>query len=141
MGSSLSLTITWPNLVSSQKVRPTGVTILAALEILSGIVAILGGLFFATMATMMMGTDVYGAFGVLISGVLIVIGIASFIMAWGLLQGKSWAWTITLILTIIHLIFDLPSFNVIGLVINGIILYYLFRPHVKAYFGKTEQVL
>ena len=127
--------------MSSQKVRPTGVTILAALEIISGIVAIVGGFFFATLSAMMMSTDVFGAFGVVISGVLIAIGIVSFIMAWGLLQGKSWAWTFTLILTIISLIFDLPSFNVIGLVINAIILYYLFRPHVKAYFGKSEQVL
>ena len=127
--------------MSSQKVRPTGVTILAVLEIISGIVAILGGLFFATMAAMMIGTDVYGAFGGIISGVLIVIGLASFLMAWGQFQGKSWAWTITLILTVIHLIFDLPSFNVIGIIINAIILYYLFRPHVKAYFGKSEQVL
>ena len=127
--------------MSSQKVRPIGVTILAALEIISGIVAIVGGFFFATFsAMMMMGADMFGAFGVVISGVLIVIGIISFIMAWGLLQGKPWAWTITLILTIIHLIFDLPSFNVIGLVINGLILYYLYRPHVKAYFGKSEQV-
>jgi len=126
--------------VSSQKVRPIGVTILGILEIISGIIAIVGGLFVATFSAMM-GTEIFAAYGGVISGVLIVIGIVSFVMAWGLLAGKSWAWTITLILTIISVIFDLASFNVFGLIIEAIILYYLFRPHVKAYFGKSEQVL
>lgn len=120
--------------------------ILAILEIISGIAGILGGLFFATMSGMMgmsamMGMNYFGGFAVVISGILILIGTASFVMAWGLLNAKPWAWTITLILTIIAIIFDLPSFNLVGLVIEGVVLYYLFRPHVKAYFGKSEQVL
>ena len=126
--------------VASQKIRPTGVVILAILEIISGITAIGGGFLFASFAGMM-GMDIFGAFGGVISGILIAIGIASFVMAWGLLQGRSWAWTFTLILTIIGILFDLTSFNVIGLLIEGVILYYLFRPHVKAYFGKSAEVL
>ena len=109
----------------SAQVRPTGVTILAILEIVSGI---------------MMGNEGVAVLGA-ISGITVVLGAMSFFMAWGLLKGKSWAWTITLILTIISLIFDLPSMNVIGIIIDIVILYYLFRPHVKAYFGKSAQVL
>jgi len=124
--------------VSDQKVRPTGVTILAALEIISGISAIGAGALFGSMSDMMsdMMEIEFGAYAGAISGGMIVLGIASFVMAWGLLKGKSWAWTITLILTIISLISGLVSINVIGIIINGIILYYLYRPHVKAYFGK-----
>ncbi len=77
----------------------------------------------------------------MIGGFTVILGVISFVMAWGLLKGKSWVWTITLILTIISLIFDLPSMNIIGLIIDVIILYYLFRPHVKAYFGKGQQQL
>ena len=120
--------------VSDQKVRPTGVTILAILEIISGISAIGAGSMFATMSGMM-GIDV-AAYAGAVSGGMIALGIASFIMAWGLLKGKSWAWTITLILTIIGLASNAVSFNVIGIIINAIVLYYLYRPHVKAYFGK-----
>jgi len=127
------------NLVSDQKVRPTGVTILAVLEIISGIFAIAGGAFFATMSGMM-GFD-FAAYSGAISGVMIALGIASFVMAWGLLKGKSWAWTITLIITVISLAFDAVSINVVGIIINAIILYYLYRPHVKAYFGKGQQVM
>ena len=128
----------------SIQVRPTGVTILAILEIVSGIIAIAFGVFFGALIGSigidMMGNEDGAILGA-ISGITIVLGAISFFMAWGLLKGKSWAWTITLILTIISLIFDLPSMNVIGIIIDIVILYYLFRPHVKAYFGKSAQVL
>ena len=124
------------------QLRPVGVTILAILEIISGAIAIGIGIFFSTIwgsvGMEMMdfgGNAVMGA----ISGIIVILGIVSFVMAWGLLKGKPWAWTITLILTIISLIFDLPSFNIIGIIIDVVILYYLFRPHVKSYFGKLEQ--
>ena len=27
--------------------------------------------------------------------------------------------------------------TIVSLIINGVVLYYLYRPHVKAYFGKA----
>ena len=132
----------------SAQVRPMGVIILAILEIVSGIIAIAFGVLFGALmgglgmgvGTNMMGSEFAGLFDV-IGGITIALGVISFVMAWGLLKGKSWAWTITLILTIISLIFDLPSMNVIGIILDIVILYYLFRPHVKAYFGKGAHVL
>jgi len=120
-------------------VRPTGVTILAILEIISGIIAIAAGLLIATISSVI-GIE-FGAIGGIISAIVIALGVASFVMAWGLLQGKSWAWTFTLVLTIISLIFDLAGVNLVGLIIEGVILYYLFRPNVKAFFGKSEKML
>ena len=130
----------------SVQIRPTGVTIIAILEIISGIIAIGFGVFFGVLMGSMgigmsMSDEEFAAMFVIIVGITIVLGTISFLMAWGLLKGKSWAWTITLILTIISLIFDLPSMNVIGLIIDIVILYYLFRPHVKAYFGKISKIL
>ncbi|WP_232203036.1 MULTISPECIES: hypothetical protein [Nitrosopumilus] len=124
----------------SARTRPVGVTIIAILEIVSGAIAIAVGAFFGTMMGSM-GMNLGGGAMGAGSAAMIVLGVASFVMAWGLLRGKSWAWTITLILTIISLIVDLPSMNVIGLIIDIVILYYLFRPHVKAYFGKGSAVL
>lgn len=128
----------------SSQVRPIGVTILAILEIISGAIAIGMGVFFGALwGSMGIGTMEFAGGAVIgaISSIIIALGAISFLMAWGLLKGKPWAWTITLILTIISLIFDLPSMNIIGLIIDIVILYYLFRPHVKAYFGKSTQVL
>ena len=122
--------------------RPVGVTILAALEVISGLILLASGALFATLAGMFGMADYLGSmFGGAVSAILIGLGVASFVMAFGLLKGKPWAWTITLVLTIINLAFEIISFNIIGLIISGIILYYLFRPHVKAYFGKSTQTL
>ena len=84
-------------------------------------------------------------------------------MSYGLLKGKGWAWTITIILIIIGIAIQIVSTSVgsvctassslhntnnatsgivgsiIGIAINIVILYYLYRPHVKAYFGKAQQ--
>ena len=82
-------------------------------------------------------------------------------MFYGLLKGKGWAWTTTVILTIIGIAIQIVSTSVIiasslentknvisgivgsitfliGLAINIVILYYLYRRHVRAYFGKAK---
>jgi uncharacterized membrane protein (DUF2068 family) len=78
-----------------------------------------------------------------IGGILLAIGVLSFVVAYGLLKGRSWAWTLTVVLSIISVVLNVISIatgniaSIVSLVISGIILYYLFRPHVKAYFGKA----
>ncbi len=110
------------------------------------------GLIFAGLAAISPGMDagmfggVVGALIGILGAVFIALGVAYFFVAWGLLKGKPWAWTVTLILTIIDIAVGVVSIianpaSIIGLIINGIILYYLFRPHVKAYFGKGSAVL
>ena len=133
---------------ASTQVRPTGVTILVVLQALSGIIiigfaayisVILGSIGIVEGASTMLNPG--GILMWVITGIATALGVGSFVMAWGLLRGKSWAWTWTLIFTIIRLIFDLPSMNVVGVIVDLVILYYLFRPHVKDFFGKREQQL
>jgi uncharacterized membrane protein (DUF2068 family) len=76
------------------------------------------------------------AFLTIIGLVLLVLSILGFIMTWGLWSGKSWARTITLILAVIGIItgiFSLPG-SLISILINIVILYYLTRPHIQAYY-------
>jgi hypothetical protein len=67
----------------------------------------------------------------------------SFIVAWGLFKGKGWAWTVTIILSAISVIMGIVSLvggnfgAIVNIIIAGVVIYYLYRPHVKAYFGKT----
>ena len=142
---------------TTSKTRPTGVTIIAILNIISGIIMIIGGAGLAaigsilpTMTTIdpsaggqLAVAGFLGAGGVAVGGILIILGIISFIVAWGLLKGKAWAWTVTLILSIISLILGVVSVvagsfgSIINIIIAAIIIYYLYRPHVKAYFGKS----
>jgi hypothetical protein len=95
--------------------------------------------------TTMIAQDFFGGFSIAIGIVLIAIAIVSFVVAYGLLKGKGWAWTVTLILSIISIVFNAISIvataganlgGIISIIISAVIIYYLYRPHVKAYFGK-----
>jgi hypothetical protein len=83
-----------------------------------------------------------GGIGIAIGGILLAMAIVSFVVAYGLLKGLGWAWTVTVILSIISIVLNAISIaagnisSIISIIISGIILYYLYRPHVKAYFGK-----
>jgi hypothetical protein len=113
--------------MENQKRRPLGVTIIAILNIIVGIIAISTGLLF-----LIVGVGI----------VLIVIGLANFVMAYGLWKGRRWAWTITLILSVIGIISSAVSIAsgnfgaVIGIILYAVIIYYLYRPNVKGFFGK-----
>ena len=90
----------------------------------------------------MVSPSLLGGIGIAFGVVLLAIAIASFVVAYGLLKGLGWAWTVTLILEIISIVLNAISIAtgnigaIISIIISGIILYYLYRPHVKAYFGK-----
>src|SRR6185295_6194731 len=138
---------------TTSKSRPTGVTIIAILNIISGIIMLAGGLGLAaissvlpTMTTIdpnaggqMALAGLVGGAGIAVGGILIILGIISFIVAWGLLKGKGWAWSLTLILSVISIIIGIVSMaagnfgSIINIIIAGIIIYYLYRPHVKAF--------
>jgi drug/metabolite transporter (DMT)-like permease len=78
--------------------------------------------------------------------VLVGLGIASLIVSRGLLKGKGWARTITLIISIIAIIFAIISLasssdliHIISVIIYGIIIYYMFTNKVKLFFGKVKE--
>jgi uncharacterized membrane protein HdeD (DUF308 family) len=113
--------------MESQKHRPLGVTIIAILIIIGGILFLFSGL-----VLLIIGIGI----------LLIALGIAYFVMAYGLWNGRGWAWTITLILSVIGIIVAIVSIvpsnggTIINVIIYGIVIYYLYRPNVKAFFGK-----
>jgi hypothetical protein len=108
---------------------------------------------------------------IVIGSVMIAIGVVSFIVAYGLLKRMRWAWTVTIILSIISIVLSVslitiiatvqallwlgvgiilppvapidpspppPPFGaIISIIISSIIICYLYRPNVKAYFGKA----
>ena len=138
--------------------RPLGVSIIAILNVISGIIMLIGGVGLAavgsalpTMTTvnpnaggqMALVGLLGGGAAAAVGAVLIVLGIVSFIVAWGLFKGKGWAWTVTIILSGISVIMGIVSLvggnfgAIVNIIIAGVVIYYLYRPHVKAYFGKS----
>ena len=87
-------------------------------------------------------------FGIALGAVLAPLAIASFIIASGLLKGRRWTWTAALILSIISMVWYaftvaiIPSNGgrTLGVIIGAVTIYYLYRPHVKAYLGKGEMM-
>ena len=130
-----------------QKHRPLGVTIIAVLTIIAGIAFLASGITAATVAPFLLGTGVNNnsMLTPVISAVtgvgLLILGIAYFVMAYGLLKAKGWAWTVTVLLSCIGIALGFVSIvtghmgSIVSVVINGLILYYIYRPHEV--FGKT----
>ena len=129
--------------------RPFGVTILAALETLLGILFLLGVL--ALVVARFRLSDVIPQvrlFPVRFSVVMILLfmlGAIDFVLAYGLWNGSSWAWKISLIFAVVGIalfifsIFLRPGIGEItSLIINVLALYYLMHPRVQAYYRKDS---
>jgi uncharacterized membrane protein (DUF2068 family) len=130
--------------------RPIGVTILSILSLIAGISdVILGAVFlvfgqslnqlFITKNPTLSGLTVL--FEVL-GFAFIIYGIILILTGWGLFKGKRWSWWITTIIaglvevsSILSVIATGKIEGISGVVIGGIILFYMLRPHVKMYFG------
>ena len=87
---------------------------------------------FSQISTIEEGIDVY-------SYILYFVGFA---VAGAMLSGKGWGRTLIVILTIIEIVLAAVFLfwdgrQVVVLIIGVIILWYLRKPHVKAYFGQS----
>ena len=138
----------------SGKNRPTGVTVIGVLQILTGLGSLGLGFMLAStyaflgslMASGAEGVTFSGGFGgllvvagALIGGILIVIGIANLLIAYGLFKGKSWAWILCLMFAVISVVFGILTFpvGIVTILFNALIIYYLTRRNVKVYFEKV----
>jgi uncharacterized membrane protein (DUF2068 family) len=112
-------------------VRPTGVSIIAILQFIGGVLSILAGVLAALSLHPIQAV------------VAIVLGIIALILGVGMWTLQSWAWTGTLIIQGINILNNVINLlrrgdvsSIVGLIIAGIIVYYLTRPEVKEAFGK-----
>ena len=69
-----------------------------------------------------------------------------FVLERGLLKGKRWARTITLIISFIAIIIAIISLtssrdltHIISVIIYGIIIYYMFTDKVKLFFSQVKE--
>jgi hypothetical protein len=127
--------------------RPMGITILAVLAAIGGVLSILAGIAivgiggFAAAST---GTAAYFGLGALAGVVVLVLGVLNLAFAYGAWTLKPWAWTLGVGLQVASLIWaglaalsgDVSG-QIISIVISAIILYYLFQPNIKAVFGRA----
>lgn len=130
--------------------RPTGVTILAVLQLIFNLLGLLGGLGFLLLGDRVassiqeQGQNIPSGAVPALAWVLIIFSLIGLVIAWGLFTLKSWAWLATLIFQALGILNNVaslvqganPGGAVFGIVISGVIIYYLLRPEVKQAFGK-----
>ena len=116
--------------------RPLLITLIAILNIILGLGAILvGGLMFTGM-TVLGGLQV----GAMTGGVSVIIGLIYILIGIGFLSGWSIMWYLGVIFEVLGIILNLLTLFVgnlsaiIAILISLIILLYLFKPNVKRYF-------
>jgi lysylphosphatidylglycerol synthetase-like protein (DUF2156 family) len=148
--------------------RPAALTTVTILSIINGIVLLVGGvasiLIVPTIISSLVSNDLSNLTNTedlspqfetvltnaiinvvyIVSSVAIALGLAWFGLAWGLFTGKGWSWLITVIFAIITVVVSIIGVlsgsitSIPTLIINGVILYYMYRPHIKSYFGRVS---
>ena len=129
--------------------RPTGITILGILHLIGGAASLI----LATMGAAMLGVSgsmgymgmipaALGGIFLIIFGILAVI---EFIIAGALFSGKPWGRITVIVLSIIGLMVGLVSiignpFSILNIMLDAFVLWYMWRPHVIAYFGISPQI-
>ena len=145
---------------SATKSRPRGVTIAATVNIIVGIAGLFFGIGFIAQDALLhpiiesafdlprrnLSAEQASTpgFGIALGAAFVPLAIVSFIVAYGLLKGRRWAWIAAIVLSIISMVWYaftvviIPSNGgrTLGVIIGAVTIYYLYRPHVKAYFGK-----
>jgi len=113
------------------KNRPLGVTILAILQILGGILGILGGSAALMLALLTPALILF----IILAAILLIVGLLGLIVGWGLYTMKSWAWMLAMILNIINIILAIyPTLNIVSMIIPLIIVLYLNQKDIKSRF-------
>ena len=113
--------------------KPTGVIIIALLQLISSLLAI--GLGVLTIAVLL----ALPLFGMILGMIPLIIGIIGLILFWGLWTLKGWAWFWTLFFNFIAVLLGLLSFSMdlsflLSFGLNLIIVIYLLLPATRAAF-------
>lgn len=126
--------------------RPLGVTILGILHLIGGAISTILAI---TGAAMLGGSAGMGMMGMFSAGIgvafLMIFGILAvveFAIAGALFSGKPWGRIVVIILSIISLIMGIVSvfgnpFSIFIIILDVVVLWYMWRPHVIAYFNGT----
>lgn len=131
----------------SVRQRPGGVTLLATLQILLGIL-----FFFGAFALTVAGFGLPEVFPhvrlfpvrlFVVAIVLFVLAAIELGLAFGVWSGIGWAWGSSLAFAVLGVVFFVFSLflrpglgEIVALIIDLLVLYYLMQPKVQAYFGK-----
>ena len=119
--------------------KPTGVLILAILQLIGALLYLVGGGLLAMAALALGPFAILAAFPALI---MLIVGIIGLILFYGLYTLKGWAWLWTLIINILGILGGILQFGSLltdlvslgSFIVSIIIVIYLLMPSTKAHF-------
>ena len=141
---------------SIQSERPAGITVLGIIHIIFGILmmvtvammvaftSMMGG--YSSMIGNMMGSTMT-AFGSVIGVGVGILAAIEFVIAWALFTGKRWGRITIIVLSIVDLIVHCATlalgnlFAIPHIVLDLIVLFYMWKPSVVSYFNKETTSL
>ena len=129
--------------------RPFSITVLVALQALVGVLALLSGItvIFARRVLPAAFPQIrpLTAISFTVGIVYVTFAVLDFVVAYGLWVGRKWAWVISIILSIfgiitaVFILFLRPrAGEVLALLIDLVIIFYLIQPRGEAYFGRKS---
>ena len=133
--------------------RPTGITILAVLAAIGGVLGLLAGVALLGLGGIAAGATGNAAFfglGAFAGIITVAISIAQLAFAYGAWTLQPWAWSLGVVLSLVSIVWSVVGAlgsgdivsgligQAISIAINVAILYYLNTPNVKAAFGKAS---
>jgi len=120
------------------KKLPRGILIITILTIISGILLLMMSAYAFNLLLPIGGMYLMGP------AFLLILGVTSLLAAYGLYVGKNWSWKLLLVLSgfgaagyLLNVV-NGQFISIFGVLYNSIIIYYLYRPHVKRYYGITK---
>jgi hypothetical protein len=125
---------------SSTAQRPTGITILAVLAGIGGVLGLFGG-----FVLLFAGTVVFGGLGALLGIAALAYAALLLAFAWGAWTLQPWAWPLgvagAIFGIVISILYIIGGQSIVsqafGIIVDGAILYYLNQPGIKSLFGRA----
>ena len=126
--------------MSASATRPTGITILAVLAAIGGVLGLFGG-----FLVLFAGTVLFGGLGAILGLAYLAYAGLFIAFAWGAWTMQPWAWALGvagavfgIVLAILFILGGSSILNqAVGIVVDGAILYYLNQPSIKSLFGRA----
>lgn len=126
--------------------RPTGITVMAVLSAIGGVFGLLASVALLGLGAAVSATSGLGGLAFVAGIIVLAYSILSLVLAYGFWTLKPWAWPLGIGVQVLGIVQAVLQFMddgsrlvslVISLAIAGVILWYLYQPHVKAAFGRA----
>jgi hypothetical protein len=117
------------------KKLPRGILVITILTVISGILLLIMSIYAFNLLLPLGGIYLMGP------AFLFILGITSLFTAFGLYRGKNWSWKLLLVLSgfgaagyLLNVV-NGQFISVFGVIYNSFIIYYMYRPRVRKYYG------